>query len=154
MRLFAFDEAENCALHATIRSSVAIARGQDAGRSGVVRISRRSRPALTVLITPLPDTSQPFGLALEPRTRVLAQVLGLGRVPGGRTRAFCDLFQLTVAEARVAACVGEGMSVPEVADALGLSRHTVRTQLRNCFDKTGARSQVDLARLLGATPPN
>jgi DNA-binding CsgD family transcriptional regulator len=58
-------------------------------------------------------------------------------------------FQLTPGEARVAAglcAVGGG--IRETATALGLSPNTVKTLLQRAFEKTGARSQAELAMLL------
>lgn len=63
-------------------------------------------------------------------------------------RRLRDLFGLTGAEAGVAKALFEGMSTREAAENLGVSFFTVRAHLRNICDKTGTRSQVDLARLL------
>jgi DNA-binding CsgD family transcriptional regulator len=38
--------------------------------------------------------------------------------------------------------------VPAVADELGVSAATVRTHLKNLFEKTGMRRQADLVRLI------
>ena len=64
------------------------------------------------------------------------------------------LFDLTPAEARVARAIAERQTVETIADAFGLSRATVRTQLNAVFVKTGMGRQVDLAALLaGASLP-
>ena len=38
--------------------------------------------------------------------------------------------------------------VPEVAPVLGVSETTVKTHLQHIFDKTGARRQADLVKLV------
>jgi DNA-binding CsgD family transcriptional regulator len=58
-------------------------------------------------------------------------------------------FRLSAAELRVLAVVIEvGGSVPEIAEALGVSEPTVKSHLRRLFDKTGTRRQADLVRLV------
>ena len=57
------------------------------------------------------------------------------------------LFDLTAAEARVAALIVEGIPVSEVATLLNISIHTVRTQLKNIFAKAGVGRQNELVRV-------
>jgi DNA-binding CsgD family transcriptional regulator len=65
-------------------------------------------------------------------------------------------FGLTCAEAKVARSIGEGRTVDAVSGALGLSRETVRNQLKSVLGKTGVRRQAELvallARLLNGPP--
>ncbi|PZA12393.1 hypothetical protein DNX69_10440 [Rhodopseudomonas palustris] len=58
------------------------------------------------------------------------------------------LFDLTPAEARVARGIGEAHSVDAVATALGVSRETVRSQLKEVLSKTGLSRQQELISLL------
>jgi DNA-binding CsgD family transcriptional regulator len=58
------------------------------------------------------------------------------------------LFDLTPAEARVARGIGEGQTLETLADSLGLSRETLRAQLRSVMAKTGVSRQAELAALL------
>lgn len=60
------------------------------------------------------------------------------------------LFHLTPAEARVAHAVASGDTVNALADKLGLSRETIRAQLKTVFVKTGVRRQADLIALLAS----
>jgi DNA-binding CsgD family transcriptional regulator len=63
------------------------------------------------------------------------------------------LFDLSPAEARVAQGVAQGSSLDELAQLLGVSKETLRTQLRGVFAKTGTARQAELvALLLGASP--
>ena len=55
------------------------------------------------------------------------------------------LFQLTAAEARVAAALALGTSLADMAERFGVSPHTVRSQLKSAMRKTGARRQAELA---------
>ena len=53
---------------------------------------------------------------------------------------------LTASEAKVAALVAEGLSNPEIAEQLVVSRRTVETHITKVLAKLHARSRVDLAR--------
>ncbi|KQT30988.1 hypothetical protein ASG29_15895 [Sphingomonas sp. Leaf412] len=57
-------------------------------------------------------------------------------------------YGLTRAEGRVLALLCEGRSLPEAAAMLAIARTTARTHLQRIFDKTQARRQSDLVRLV------
>lgn len=77
--------------------------------------------------------------------------------PGSRTgpspEAIRDLFQLTPAEAQLAATLANGASLIEAAGRLGVTHNTVRGHLRAIFAKTGVRRQSQLVHLLNARLP-
>jgi DNA-binding CsgD family transcriptional regulator len=66
------------------------------------------------------------------------------------TELIATEYRLTPAELRVLRAVAEIGGVAEVASTLGVSQETTRTHLRHLFDKTNARSQSDLIRLVAA----
>lgn len=55
---------------------------------------------------------------------------------------------LTDAECRLAVALADGASVDDIAKHAGTSLHTVRTQLRSVFSKTGVNRQSALAALI------
>lgn len=57
-------------------------------------------------------------------------------------------FALTEAEAAIAHLTAEGMSAAEIAARRRTSVETVRTQIKSLREKTGARSQLELLRLV------
>jgi DNA-binding CsgD family transcriptional regulator len=57
-------------------------------------------------------------------------------------------YKLTPTELRVLHAMVEVGGVPEVADALGVARATIRTHLLSVFAKTGTRRQADLVKLV------
>ncbi|HQS96970.1 MAG TPA: helix-turn-helix transcriptional regulator [Novosphingobium sp.] len=61
-----------------------------------------------------------------------------------------DLLGLTMAEARLAAVLGEGLSLVEAAQRLGIAHNTAKVQLRAVFAKTGVRRQAQLVALMGS----
>lgn len=59
-------------------------------------------------------------------------------------------FGLTKTEARLAAALYEGCSIPQAAHRMGVANSTARTHLQRIFDKTGVRRQADLVRVISA----
>lgn len=57
-------------------------------------------------------------------------------------------YHLTPAETRLARGLVEGLSIKDLAERHGISVHTVRSQLRAIFEKTGVRRQAELVALL------
>lgn len=62
-------------------------------------------------------------------------------------------FDLTPAEAEVAAAVAEGLSTAEIARTRQASLHTVRNQIRSVLAKMDARHRIDVARILAQGRP-
>jgi DNA-binding CsgD family transcriptional regulator len=58
------------------------------------------------------------------------------------------LFGLTMAEARLARTLADGLSLETAASRLGVRVGTVRTRLKSIFEKTGCHRQADLVRLI------
>ena len=61
------------------------------------------------------------------------------------------LFDLTVAEARMAVALAGGKTIEEAADEFGVSVNTARTQVKSILSKTGVRRQTELVRLLSSS---
>lgn len=66
-------------------------------------------------------------------------------------QVLATLYNLTDAESELAALLSAGRSIDEAARERGVSAHTVRTQLKKIFAKTGVSRQADLVRLLSAS---
>ena len=107
-----------------------------------------------------PFNSPPLLLTIMPIWRFDAAVTGLGgatvaiivKEPKNPMTAAgldaAEAFHLTDREKEVASLIAGGHNRAQVAAALGVSEATVKTHLQNLFDKTGARRQVDLIKLL------
>jgi DNA-binding CsgD family transcriptional regulator len=111
-----------------------------------ISLSRRSgAPPLPVLVAPL------SGKRLAEGPYWPAAIVFIGN-PEQEARSPADLLRrlygLTRAEARLAAILLQGKDLAEAAGELGVTMNTVRTQLRCVFDKTGARRQAEIVRIL------
>jgi DNA-binding CsgD family transcriptional regulator len=63
-----------------------------------------------------------------------------------------ELFGLTPAEAGVAQALARGAALEDIAAALEISLHTVKTHLQKLFRKTGTRRQGELVSVLHGVP--
>ncbi len=59
-----------------------------------------------------------------------------------------DILGLTLSEARLAALVGTGISLPEAAQRLEISKNTAKSALKRIFAKVGVSRQSELSALL------
>ncbi|MBV8713006.1 MAG: helix-turn-helix transcriptional regulator [Solirubrobacterales bacterium] len=78
--------------------------------------------------------------------RARGELLATGEKVRKRTVATRD--ELTAQERQIAELARDGVSNPEIAARLFLSRRTVEWHLRNVFSKLGIGSRQDLAQAL------
>jgi DNA-binding CsgD family transcriptional regulator len=116
---------------------------------GGLSVARPSgRQALALLIAPLPPYSASRFWRAEPAVAIFITDPEIG--PCDAARRFAQTFGLTPAEARLAAGLVAGDSLDKIAGNLGLSKHTLRAQLKALMSKTETRRQAELVRLLTA----
>ncbi|RYG88518.1 MAG: LuxR family transcriptional regulator [Alphaproteobacteria bacterium] len=117
--------------------------GMGVARSIPVR-AVEGHPPLVLHVVPLRGAAFDVftaGTAIVVATSVVQRAQPLASLLSG-------LFDLTPAEARVASGIANGGSIGAIAAQWGVSRETVRSQLKVVMDKSGLRRQSDLARLL------
>ena len=61
-----------------------------------------------------------------------------------------SLYKLTPAETRLTIELCQGLTLNEIAENFSLSKNTLRSQLRSCFNKTGVTRQADLILLINS----
>jgi DNA-binding CsgD family transcriptional regulator len=148
--LRAADRQDNTALRGLI-AAAATAATESAATGGMLALQRPSgRRPLAVLVVPLhvgpgwPVNRQPAAIVF---------VADPERTPVVPERYLQHLYNLTPAEAAVAARILRGEGLQAVADDLRVSLETVRTHRQRVFEKTQTRRQAELVRLiLGAHP--
>lgn len=82
-----------------------------------------------------------------PTVAILIQPAGPGSRPVGIDQ-IAGLYGLTNSEQRALAGIVDGKTVTRIAEEAGLSRETIRTQLKSLYAKTGTGGQTDLLRLV------
>jgi DNA-binding CsgD family transcriptional regulator len=65
-----------------------------------------------------------------------------------------EVYGLTAAETRVLPGILEGRTAEEIAQSLGRSRETVRSQMKSVYAKTNTGGKVDLIRLMNGAGPS
>jgi len=80
-------------------------------------------------------------------TRLTDVVAGEHARAADRASLVRQVFALTRAEGRVALLAAQGQTLPQIATSLGVSQHTVRSQIDSVLAKTGARRVPEVARL-------
>ena len=88
----------------------------------------------------------------NPITLALLAVIPLRLPHAPGAEILQKLFGLSPAEARVADAIASRKTVAAIAHDFGISRETVRSQLKTALAKTGAKRQLDLAVLLCNLP--
>jgi DNA-binding CsgD family transcriptional regulator/PAS domain-containing protein len=142
-RPFAADSADNQALRRLIANSIRLAQGGELDFVAPIAIRRQKSP-LPLYINAYPVRNGPSIVAIA------LFVADPARMPQSGTETIRALFGLTEAEARLAVAIGQGASVSEYRDADGVSMNTVKTHLKRVLNKTGARNQAALVRLLAS----
>ena len=129
---------------------VALAASSDsalrAGGAMPLPVPSRQRP-LSVVVTPVHGYRT--GALFPGVTAAIVSVLDLDATMTLPEKELRDLFDLSLAEARVALAIADGLEPAAIARRLGLRLPTVRTHLSRIFEKTETTGQAGLSRLLG-----
>lgn len=116
---------------------------------GLLHTRRTDALPLSIMISPLP-TQRSAWITHDPRWLVLIFD------PERRMEASRELIAhdlgISSSEANVATLLAAGYRLHETARRLRVSEHTVRSQLKSIFRKTGARTQAELIRRIATGP--
>lgn len=148
-RLSAAAAKDRDRLQRLVADALRLGRGETGvGGGGMTVASAGGGLPLRLLVTPLVGTAAD-ALACRGAAVFIRDPERDGAPDGDLLR---QVFDLTPAEARIAALVAAGSGVAEAARATGTGPNTVKTHLARVFTKTGTRRQSELAALLGDLP--
>ncbi|MBF0436678.1 MAG: helix-turn-helix transcriptional regulator [Magnetococcales bacterium] len=131
------------------------ANARDNGLQNNMQISpvqEGSAPLNAVVIPMSPDNRKIGILRSSPKVILMLSTPNRSSPSAAKNRLLKNLYGLTPAEAHLAKELATGRKLDEVANEKGVSRHTVRTQLREIFAKTGTNRQSELVRLVMMLP--
>lgn len=122
--------------------SAAISGPMPIGRSVPLRVS--GLPPLVLHSVPIASDIR----TLFPLPAAVLTLTPIGTVSAPPPSLLQALFGLTPAESRLAQGLAEGRPLDALSEQWGVSRETLRTQLRSIFAKTGTNRQAELASIL------
>ncbi|MFO1351372.1 MAG: LuxR C-terminal-related transcriptional regulator [Gammaproteobacteria bacterium] len=144
-RIVAASRAEDRALREAIQET-ALGTGLDAvDATRVVTLSTAS--ARPVVVTLRPVSSAFDAQHGDYRPVALLTAKNPDSSHSGDTCAFASVYQLTSAQARLSGLIMAGQTLSQAAEQLKVSENTVRSHLKQIFQKTGAHSQMELVHL-------
>jgi DNA-binding CsgD family transcriptional regulator len=147
--LSAQDTVANTSLQQLIQEVTAVVVGNEVPAGGSVFVhSELHKGAQLLSLFPMPAEAGPLS-AIAHGARAIVFILEWDDMGSPPAAQLADYFGLTRAEARLAAALAKGASLEDCTVRFGISKNTVRSQIRAIFDKTGASRQGDLiARIL------
>ena len=109
-----------------------------------------------VLSIPRDRSRLPLLLRLAPTAKGAPVLVFVGDPECGTAELDIGLLQrlhgLTEREAQLTSLLAQGNRIPQAATAMGITYNTARDHLRSVLSKTRVTSQVDLLRLIWASP--
>jgi DNA-binding CsgD family transcriptional regulator len=144
--LVAVRRADDRLLQSTLASAL------QAGPSGSTQMlrlhGRGGQLAGVATLCPAAAAATTAGDATGPIVAMMVFVKALNMPRPSASQELQQALGLTGAERKLAALLMRGLSLEHAAARLGVSKNTVRSQLRGLFDRTGARRQAELVSLL------
>lgn len=126
-----------------IQSSVSTASGRAKPLGRTLKVPRAGRLPLTLSVSPL----RPSGL-IKTATPLALIMLRDPEYPTASVRYLQELFGFTPTESAIAADLGMGLSLDEIAQRKGIGMGTVRSHLKRILFKTGTNRQAEVAVLV------
>ena len=114
------------------------------GAGGLIHIKRPSdRPAYVVLVAPLPSTED---ILLRTRRGILIVIHDPSQRIVATAQRLAHMLHVPLGAAKVVEALLDGTELKDYAEREGISMNTVKFHLKTAFERTGSRSQADLAR--------
>ncbi|MFN3439347.1 MAG: helix-turn-helix transcriptional regulator [Acidovorax sp.] len=140
--------ADDLRLQAAMRAVVSTPTGAPMNAGTGMRLRSLTDSELHVMVTPLPHWSQPFGA----HACGAVFISNPACAPQSLEGVLRNFYGLTLAEARLAQALVNGLSLREYADQQSVSIHTVRCQFRAIATKAGVARQTDFVRAVLTGP--
>lgn len=132
------------------RALMTALRNAQEGIGGTLQFGGHNQIIRMAMISPIPSAR---GEILGVSTRIMMIIYDTDRTnPGGNLEVFAQLYRLTAAETRILKNLLLQQSTAEIAQALHISIHTLRTHLKSLFAKTNTKNQRDLVNFCRSHP--
>lgn len=145
-RLVALRPVDDARLQQAVDIAIAAAGRRDVRPTALPLARRSGRSDYVLLLAPW-HAAEP---SVDAAVQALVVIHDADAQPPLPVRLLQDGLGLTIGEAKVAACIADGLTPQQAAGRLGVSLSTVRTHLRAIYRKTSTVGQVELARRAAA----
>ena len=135
-------------LQAAMRAGISPPSGVPLNAGTGMRLRNQAGTELHVMVAPLPQWSEPFGANACGAVFISNPASALQSLEG----ILRSLYGFTLAEARLAQALVNGLSLQEYADQHSISLHTVRSHYRAAAAKVGVGRQTDFVRTVLTGP--
>jgi DNA-binding CsgD family transcriptional regulator/PAS domain-containing protein len=142
--LFAKNPTESSRLREALGRVISLVEGRGMRVASAVNVSRLGRKPLSIVASPFNS-----GTAAGQATAIVF-INDPEQKAALPTEVLRMLFGLTTSEARLAITLLEGNSLSEAAQLHEVGQETVRSQVKNIFQKTGTKRQGELMQMLTA----
>lgn len=150
-RLQLVDAARAPRFERLLTQCIALAGSQTILGGGAIAVPREDRAPLMVSVLPYRHRDGP-GTHIATIGHAIVTLFDPVAPRADNRESLREIYGLTRTEADICWRLGNGDSVEQIARETGVSRETVRSQLKRIFGKTGTRRQPDLLRLVLAGP--
>ena len=137
--------ADNSRLGSLLAAALSPSSGGPTISGSMTVASPHGRPRLVLHVTPLRTPRLDFGAGRVAALVLVVDPTARPRIDAGLAAAALDL---TAAESQVAARLGEGRSVRDIASDTGCQANTIYIHLKQIYRKLGISRQADLVRLV------
>lgn len=138
---------DNAALLKLIGEAAETATGRGIEAGGALAVPRDARRPLAVLVAPFSIDRTLHNMPVH-RPAVVVLINDPDCHPQPPAEMLAKLYRFTRRETALACLLIQGLDLREAADRLDVGMSTVRTHLRQIFEKTGTRRQAQLVSLL------
>ena len=153
-RIWADSSMESAHLRRMINGAVGTGTSKELVAGNALCVSRINSSPLQVLVSPFSVRPGSWSFPVAARAAGIVFIFDPERDRIGIERAIQMLYGLTEAETKLFRLLVAGHSLYEAAELNGVTRETVRTQIKSILSKTGARNQSDLMRIAVITTPS
>jgi len=129
---------------AMVDSAISLSTKAATSAGGAMLVSRRSLPPLQIVVSPVRNTR----LQMFHKIAAVAFINDPLRSQRPSEAVLRELYGLTSAEVRVALLLSDVHTPRAIAEMIGVTDNTVRSQIKSIYAKTGVRRQSELIRLL------
>lgn len=145
------DESANARLHQLQKTCITVSRLPTVMGGNVLAAPRANALPLNIVVLSYRNEQAPRAAIIQ-ASHAIVLIFDPARPHAAPSTILRELYAFSECEATVCWRLANGESLDEIAAAEGVSKETVRSQLKRIFMKTGTKRQTELVRLVLTGP--